>query len=285
MTVSVVIPAYRAETFIARAVSSVLAQTLQDFEIVIVSDDGKDYIAILDMQGICDSRIRCVSTGGTRTGISHARNCALDAANHRIIVSLDADDELLPDHLKRMREAAMAYGVAISQVDFVDQDNGAKLSNRAKPYAEGLLPLEDAFLVCLHTYAPVAFDRQKIGHRWNEAVPLLEDAVFLAQCCDIAGSVWYGPEPTYRYYHRKDSQCNATDAAARFMEAGSIILALLHNKKIMIGNPHIHDVLQAFIEKNNRLEMAFAKALAAGEARDYQDFIAKNITLLHAPLI
>ena len=51
MTVSVVIPAYRAQATIARAVESVLAQSVSDWEGVVVSDDGTDYEATLRAAG------------------------------------------------------------------------------------------------------------------------------------------------------------------------------------------------------------------------------------------
>jgi succinoglycan biosynthesis protein ExoO len=283
--ISVIIPAYRAEVFIARAVASLLGQKMQDFEVIIASDDNQDYISILATQDIQDPRIKCVYTGGVRTGLSHARNTALAAANGQIIVSLDADDALAPDYLADMVPLAMQHGAAISQVEFIDHVSGKPLINCFKPYPQGFLKLEDLYLACVHTYASMVFDRTRIKHSWNEQIPLLEDAVFLAQCSDTLGGVWYSDRPLYRYYHRDGSLCNTADAAARFLEAGKVIRQMMESGGIKLNNAHIRKVLTAYIAKNDAMEIAFEKAVKAGEARDYQDFLNKNIAMLHAPLV
>jgi glycosyltransferase involved in cell wall biosynthesis len=283
--VSIIIPAYRAEAYIARAVTSLINQKSQGFEMVIASDDGQDYVALLAEQNIQHPRIRCVYTGGVRTGLSHARNTALAAASGNIIVSLDADDALAPDYLEHMVTLAEQYGAAISQVSFIDHASGQALNNCFKPYPQGALKLEDLYLACVHTYASMVFDRNRIKHTWNEQIPLLEDAVFLAQCCDTLGGVWYSNTPLYQYFHRDGSLCNTADAAARFLEAGKIIRQQLQSGAITIANEHTRKVLSAYIAKNDAIEIAFETAVKAGEATDYQDFLNKNIAMLHKPLI
>lgn len=284
MTVSVIVPAFCAEAFIARAIASVLAQTVQDFEVIIGADDGQDYLAILRAQGISDPRLRCVSTGGTGMGSARARNCALSAVKGKWIATLDADDEFFPRHLERLLPLAIKHGLAITQVDYVDHHTGQRLPNHAKPFKESLLRLEDILLACLHTYSSIVFDRQHIDRHWNEPIPLLQDAIFLAACCDILGSVWYVPAPSYRYFRRSDSACNAANATKRFLEAGRIILALL-DKGDIPATPYSLRVLRAYIERNDSLERAFEQALKKGEVTDYQDFIGRHLAMLHAPLI
>ncbi len=61
--VSIMIPAYRAEGFLRRAIESVLAQTFARWELIVVADDGVDYGAVLRSQGVDDARIRFDSTG------------------------------------------------------------------------------------------------------------------------------------------------------------------------------------------------------------------------------
>lgn len=285
MAISVIIPAFRAEAFIAQAVKSVLAQTMQDFELVIGSDDAQDYVEVLAHQGVSDTRIRCAYTGGVRTGSARARNCAFEASRHSIVAVLDSDDEWLPFHLERMVPLAVQYGAAVTQVDYADHDTGKPLPNRTKPFASGLLQLDEMLLACLHTYNPIVFDRRRVTHGWQEAVPLLVDAVFLAQCYNALPGVWYVSQPSYRYYRRSDSVCNAPDAAQRFLKAGTIINALLNEGIISSENPDVKRVLCAYVARNDALEIAFEKALAKGEVQDYQEFIGKNLTMLHAPLL
>jgi succinoglycan biosynthesis protein ExoO len=282
--VSIITPAFRAETFIMNAVKSVLAQTSGDWEWVIASDDGQDYCAILVSQGIDDRRIRHISTGGVRTGSSHTRNVALRAAQSRFIAPLDCDDALLPAHLERMLPLAEKHGVALTQVEYFDHATAAPLPNRTKPFPSGLLALDEILLACLHGYNPIVFDRTRITHGWQEKVPLLTDAMFLVQCYNTLPSVWYEASPTYRYYKRSDSVCNDADAAQRFLAAGRIIIDLLDSGEIP-ATPLVAKVLRAYIARNDSLEHAFEAALNRGEVKDYQDFLGRNLPLLHTPLL
>src|ERR1700688_4316856 len=104
--ISVIIPAFHAEGHISRAVKSLLAQTVGDFEAIIISDDGQDYLSILQAQGIADPRLRFVNTGGIGKGVSYARNAGLAVAAGDIIAMLDADDAFYPAKLERMAPLA-----------------------------------------------------------------------------------------------------------------------------------------------------------------------------------
>lgn len=102
--VSVIIPLYNKAPYIKRALDSVFAQTVQDFEIVVVggnSTDGGEDIVL----GYSDPRIRFVKEAGK--GVSAARNQGVDAARAELVAFLDADDEWLPEFLEtilRLRE-------------------------------------------------------------------------------------------------------------------------------------------------------------------------------------
>ena len=87
--VSVIVPAYRAAPTIGRAVRSLQAQTLTDWQAIIVSDDGADYRAVLAAEGIADPRLVFVATGGVGTGAAAARNVGLRHAAGRLVAPLD----------------------------------------------------------------------------------------------------------------------------------------------------------------------------------------------------
>lgn len=75
--VSIVIPAYRAEGFLRRAIESVLAQTFARWELIVVADGGVDDGAVLRSQGVDDARIRFDSTGRIGGGAGTARNVGI----------------------------------------------------------------------------------------------------------------------------------------------------------------------------------------------------------------
>ena len=97
---SVIVPVYNRAHVLERALRSVLAQSWQDFEIVVVDDGSSDNPrAVLDR--IRDSRIRYLRQDNQGGGM--ARNTAINAAKGRVIAPLDSDDVFLPLHLERMR--------------------------------------------------------------------------------------------------------------------------------------------------------------------------------------
>lgn len=94
--ISVVIPLYNKEQYIANTIRTVLGQSFQDFEIVIV-DDGSTDGSCEEVQKIEDARIRLIHQANA--GVSAARNRGIEEAAGEYIAFLDADDEWKPDYL------------------------------------------------------------------------------------------------------------------------------------------------------------------------------------------
>ncbi|HZV11070.1 MAG TPA: glycosyltransferase family 2 protein, partial [Novosphingobium sp.] len=92
-TVSVIMPVYNVEPYVAEAITSVLAQTYADFELIIVDDGGQDR-SVEICQGFEDPRIRIVHQANR--GLAGARNTGILAARGRYLAFLDSDDRWLP---------------------------------------------------------------------------------------------------------------------------------------------------------------------------------------------
>jgi glycosyltransferase involved in cell wall biosynthesis len=99
-SVSVVIPAYNAEKYIGRAIDSVLAQTRQADEIIVVDDGSTDSTA--DVVQAYGDKVHFIRQ--KNGGASVARNTGIEAANSEWIAFLDADDEWLPGKLEKQIE-------------------------------------------------------------------------------------------------------------------------------------------------------------------------------------
>lgn len=91
--ISVVIPLYNKETSIAQSLNSILSQSYQDFEVVIV-DDGSTDSSVPIVESIKDPRIRLIKQ--ENGGPSKARNEGVRNAKGDWILFIDADDEMLP---------------------------------------------------------------------------------------------------------------------------------------------------------------------------------------------
>ena len=103
---SVIIPLYNKAKYINSALDSVLSQSIQDFEIIVIggnSTDGSDDIVL----NYSDSRIKFVHESGI--GVSSARNQGIGMSRGNLIAFLDADDEWFPNYLETILRMRYRY--------------------------------------------------------------------------------------------------------------------------------------------------------------------------------
>lgn len=111
--VSVVMPAYNAERYIARSIASVLEQTYRQLELVVIDDHSTDgTLALADAVARTDSRVRVVRLP-CNGGVAAARNAGISAARGDYIAFLDSDDWWHPAKLDR-QVALLKGGARIS---------------------------------------------------------------------------------------------------------------------------------------------------------------------------
>lgn len=103
---SVVIPLYNKQNHVKETIETVLHQTFQNFEIVVVNDGSKDESAQI-VETIKDERIRLIHQ--ENAGVSVARNRGIKEANTEYIAFLDADDIWLPEYLQTIYELIQSH--------------------------------------------------------------------------------------------------------------------------------------------------------------------------------
>ena len=117
-------PVYNGERFLAQAIDSILAQTLSDFEFIIVDDGSTDGSAeIIRDYAQRDERIRLVQHGVNR-GQASALNSGIAAARAKYIALIDSDDLCLPERLRKQTaylDANPDIGVIGTNMRLVDQ--------------------------------------------------------------------------------------------------------------------------------------------------------------------
>jgi glycosyltransferase involved in cell wall biosynthesis len=121
--VSVVIPAYNAERWIAETLISVSEQTLREIEILVVDDGSSDRTAaIVEGHACSDPRIRLIRQ--RNGGVGAARNTAIQLARGEFIAPIDSDDLWYPEKLalqvSRMREGGEDLGLVYCWSEKVD---------------------------------------------------------------------------------------------------------------------------------------------------------------------
>lgn len=97
--VSVIIPCYNLGQYLDEAVDSVLAQTFQDFEIIVIDDGSTDHATIELLTSYSKPKTRVIRTGNH--GLPAARNCGICEAAGDYILPLDADDRIGPTYLEQ----------------------------------------------------------------------------------------------------------------------------------------------------------------------------------------
>ena len=127
-TVSVIIPTYNRAHLVGRAIQSVLNQTYQDFEVIVVDDGSTDNTEeIIKEFQKKDERIKYIKHEKNKGG-SAARNTGIKAARGAYIAFLDSDDEWLPEKLKKQmkffKNASPEIGVVYTGFIYKDELGG-----------------------------------------------------------------------------------------------------------------------------------------------------------------
>lgn len=99
-TVSVIVPTYNRANLIARAIKSVLNQTYQNFEIIVVDDKSTDGTKEV-VKNFKDKRIKYICLKKNSGTSSKPRNVAIEKSQGKYIAFLDSDDEWLPEKLEK----------------------------------------------------------------------------------------------------------------------------------------------------------------------------------------
>jgi glycosyltransferase involved in cell wall biosynthesis len=95
--VAVIVPAYGVAHLVGEALASLQAQTMPDWECVVIDDGAPDDVAGAVAPFLADPRIRFLATANQ--GVSSARNAAIATTSAPLLVLLDGDDLLRPDYL------------------------------------------------------------------------------------------------------------------------------------------------------------------------------------------
>ena len=102
--VSVIMPVYNVEAYLSEALDSVINQSYDNLEIIVVDDGSTDGSGkICDEYAEKDERIRLIHQ--KNSGVSSTRNAALDAATGDFVIFIDSDDAYDPDYVTTMLDA------------------------------------------------------------------------------------------------------------------------------------------------------------------------------------
>lgn len=171
--VSVIMPNYNGERFLADAIQSVLDQTYSNFELLVIDDGSKDRsVEIIEAFAARDKRVRLLKTTFPKVapGPGAARNTGIQEARGRYIAFLDSDDTWLTEKLSEQIEFMQAHGHPFSYTWYdVIAEDGTKVGTRT-PNAPSLtynLLLRDCVIGCL----TAVYDAELLGKQYIDLRP------------------------------------------------------------------------------------------------------------------
>ena len=200
--ISLIVPVYNTKAYLDDCIRSVLAQTFQDWELILVDDGSTDGSgALCEAWAERDARIRVLHQ--PNGGVSRARNSGISQARGEYLVFLDSDDQVLPAYLQRLWELREQYDAPLAAVGFSGDTEMVNTLHKSlpQPLMEG-----DAYLVCalsdqygLTLSSCAVLYPAAWGLRFQEGIAYGEDSLFFCQALKKAGRIAYAPAPLYVY--------------------------------------------------------------------------------------
>ncbi len=139
--VSVIIPVYNVEKYLNRCIDSVLKQTMQDFEIILINDGSTDKSGeICDDYARIDERITVIHKRNAR--VAAARNDGIKVAQGKYVIFIDSDDWIEPQMLQEMVYKAEELKLDLIMCDYKKRSKHYE-EERSQPIRGGFFSKED----------------------------------------------------------------------------------------------------------------------------------------------
>ena len=215
--ISVIVPVYNVEEYLARCVDSILAQTYENLEVILVDDGAKDTSgSICDDYAAKDSRVKVIHK--ENGGLSSARNTGLEAATGEYIAFVDSDDWIEPE--------AYAHMMHLMQIHQVKLVCGGRYDVNGKTGKSevGLCPKREEVISgeelagriflwdgCDSSACDKLYHRSLLeSYRYPEG-KVCEDVPVTYKIVLQARQAAMSDRPFYNYYHRAGSISKASD--------------------------------------------------------------------------
>ena len=252
MKVSIIVPAYNQQEWIADTLDSVLAQTYPDWECIVMDDGSTDRtLEIAESYSGRDSRIRVFSQ--VNGGPSNARNNAIKHSKGEYILPLDADDLISPQYLelavKRFSEFPETK-LVYCQADFTGDMSGPW---ELRPYVyDEFIRINCIFNACMFRRS----DFDKTGGYDESMRSGLEDWDFLIGLLRKEDIVFQLPEVLFHYRRRVASQ---TSLAAE--HEPELFLHIIANHPDVYKDVIFSEMRERVINEDFALELKLGHAL------------------------
>lgn len=202
-------PVFNAAETLDRAVRSVAAQSVPDWELLLSDDGSRDAsMQVAQRLAAAEPRIRLLHSAAN-TGAAQARNRAIRAAQGRFVAFLDADDEWLPDKLERQIEFMRSRDVAFSYTGFYRVRGGRRREVRVPASVDYETLLGGNVIGCL----TAVYDTAAFGKVMMPDLRLRQDFGLWLKLLRRTDRAW-GVQAPLALHHRRPGSLSAGRARA-----------------------------------------------------------------------
>lgn len=195
--VSIIMPCYNAERYVAQSIESVLAQTYQNWELLITDDGSTDKsVEIISKYCTKDDRIT-VLVPDEHQGIARARNMSISRARGRFIAFLDSDDIWYPEKLEKQVGFMLENDIAFtySSYEIIDTQGNPKKIVKDAGVMSYKRYLRNTIICC----GTVVVDRDKTGHFATPVIDTSEDMSLWLIIMKRGFDAYPVPGPLHKY--------------------------------------------------------------------------------------
>ena len=254
--ISVIIPMYNAEKYIAKLLNCLKNQTYRNLEIIVINDGSTDNsLNIVQEIAKDDNRIRVISI--PNAGVGNARNIGIENAKGDYITFLDADDYIDIGTYEKIIEKIKETGTKLLRYNFIKEDESGNiiecnnnLENLAnKSFNENDIKniiLPSIFEDKVPTYVTllvIKSDLIKNKIKYRTDIHMMEDLLFCLELYLKAKQIYICD---FKYYHYVYNRCSSTKSRANIIRNYYNTIDVVHS-------------LEKFLKHNNIEETIFSK--------------------------
>ena len=204
--ISIIIPIYNGEKYIRRCIQSIISQSYQNLEIIIVDDGSEDNTSkIVKSLSLKHNNIKYYYK--KNSGVSSARNYGLTKANGEFVTFVDCDDKIEHTLYEKVIDIFKKYKTDIVAFNYnIINKDGSKLlginKEPSKSFQYSILQNDEIMgFVFNKVYKKYVIDEIK----FDENIKIYEDLLYNVKVSLNANTYYYIDEPLYNYYQNEDS--------------------------------------------------------------------------------
>jgi glycosyltransferase involved in cell wall biosynthesis len=225
----VIVPVYKAEAYLHRCVDSLLAQTMSEFELLLIDDGSPDGSgAICDEYVAKDSRVRVFHK--SNGGVSSARQCGVDNARGEYIIHADPDDWVEPAMLEELYAKAVSENADVVICDYFAEHPNETYYSRQQPSKNDALTVLRGFFAHLHGACWNKLVRREAILRYNvrfdTRLSYCEDTYYHSTLLVNPVRIAYLPKAFYHY----DQRMNTNSIVSKYNAESFEYDKMLHGK-------------------------------------------------------